>query len=238
MLSVRDGQTLPGWRDFERAIALTFNGVGPENKAIFDVVLADKDNPKITYGLSCKMRKELRRLSRDGRVTIELSNSAGQFWDQLALKNITAANYKQNAQEVGKSLLALVQQWHRAAAADKSKTLDLSKSCYLVLSWSSDGKYQLHQFPLALPNPDELIWYFPTKIAGGVETTARHLNGDNAEGRVFEWYGESGGQLKYYPKATSALWQSEVFQLEPLPDIEHGTLAKAAAYFPSLWQTL
>ena len=238
MLSVREGKTLPGWRDFERATALTFNGIGPENKAVFDVVLADKDNPTAAYGLSCKMRKELGRINRDGRVTIELSNSAGQFWDQLALKHITPANYKQNAHEVGRTLIAQVQKWHRAAAADKDISLNLFKSYYLVLSWSSDGNYQLHQFALTLPNPDELAWYFPTKVAGDAVTTARHLNGDDAEGRVFEWYGESGGQLKYYPKATSALWQSEIFRLEPLPDIEHGILAKTASYFPKIWQSL
>lgn len=238
MLTTKEGRTLPGWRDFERAVALAVHGVGPENKAVFDVLLTDTDHPAVKYGLSCKMRKELGRISRDGRVTVELSNSAGQFWDQLALIGITTANYKQRPQEVGKTLIDLVRQWHSAAQAESHAMLDLTGSSYLVLSWSDMGFYQLHQFSLQLPNSEELSWYFPVKTAKGVETTARHINGDNADGRVFEWYGESGGQLKYYPQAASALWQSDVFRLEELPDIEHGILAKVAAYFPDKWARL
>lgn len=238
MLAVPGGKTLPGWRDFERAVALAFDGEGPENKAVFDVLLTDPANPSVKYGLSCKMRKELNRIGRDGRVTVELSNSAGQFWDQLALKSISTDNYKEQPQEVGKTLINLVRRWHRAAAAERKATVDLDKSGYLVLSWNNAGLYQLHQLSLQLPNPEELSWYFPTGVSKGVEKTARHINGDDAEGRVFEWYGESGGQLKYYPKASSALWHSEPFRLEPLPDIEHGIRAKVAAYFPELWQAL
>jgi len=237
MLSVSGGGTLPGWRDFERAVALAFGGIGPENKAVFDVLLTNENQPNVKYGLSCKMRKEFKRISRDGRVTIELSNSAGQFWDQLALKNITTANYKNKPDEVGGTVVNLVRYWHKAAASDRHSTLDLTQSAYLVLSWEDQGQYQLHQFSLTLPNSGDLSWYFPTKRVKGSDATARHLNGDDADGgRVFEWYGESGGQLKYYPKAVSALWQSDVFRLEPLPDIEHGILAKTATYFPALWE--
>ena len=236
MLAAEGGGTLPGWRDFERAVALTFGGVGPENKAIFDVVLTDPGDPGVKYGLSCKMRKELNRIGRDGRVTVELSNSAGQFWDKLALIGISTANYKQRPQEVGNTLIDLVRQWHGAAAAERGAVLDLSRSSYLVLSWNNAGLYQLHQFSLQLPSPEGLTWYFPVGTVKGVEKVARHINGDDADGRVFEWYGESGGQLKFYPKASSALWHSEAFRLEPLPDVEHGTLAKVAAYFPKLWQ--
>ena len=238
MLSVSGGRTLPGWRDFERAVALAFSGIGPENKAIFDVLLTDAEQTSVKYGLSCKMRKELNRISRDGRVTVELSNSAGQFWDQLALQNIFVANYKEKPKEVGATLINLVRRWHQTAAPDRQSLLDLSQSSYLVLSWNTLEHYQLHQFSLTLPNPEDLTWYFPTNKTKDGETAARHINGDDADGRVFEWYGESGGQLKYYPKAAAALWQSEVFTLEPLPDIEHGVLAKTASYFPALWQSV
>lgn len=235
MLAAENGRTLPGWRDFERAVALTFDGEGPENKAVFDVLLTDQDNVGVKYGLSCKMRKELNRIDRDGRVTLELSNSAGQFWDQLALIGISTANYKQRPQEVGKTLIELVRRWHTAATTESNAALDLAKSSYLVLSWNNAGLYQLHQFSLQLPNPEELSWYFPVKAVKDVEQAARHINGDDAAGRIFEWYGESGGQLKFYPKASSSLWHSETFRLEPLPDIEHGILAKVAAYFPECW---
>jgi hypothetical protein len=87
MLTLKDSRgrplpgTFPGWRDFERSVALALTGTASESKEIFDVVLArpgalDSD-PK--YGLSCKMRSELNRVGRDGRATIEVSNSAGKF---------------------------------------------------------------------------------------------------------------------------------------------------------------
>jgi hypothetical protein len=74
--------SLPGWRDFERAVALTFKGealAGKEGKNVFDVLLVNPNDSKIKYGLSCKMRRELDRVQRDGRVTIELSNSIYQI---------------------------------------------------------------------------------------------------------------------------------------------------------------
>jgi hypothetical protein len=80
-----------------------------------------------------------------------------------------------------------------------------------------------------------LRWYFPTVARRGAQTPARRINGDDELGTLFEWYGESGGQLKYYPLASSALWASEQFRLEPLRETEYGVLAKATAYFPELW---
>lgn len=53
---------------------------------------------------------------------------------------------------------------------------------------------------------------------------------------LFEWYGDSGGQFKYYPSVSDALWISEKFRLEPLDNaVELGIEAKAAAYFPDKW---
>ena len=235
MLAAKNNRTLPGWRDFERATALAFYSQGSENKAVFDVLQADEVEPAIKYGLSCKMRKELNRIKRDGKVTVELSNSAGQFWDQLALKGINPSNYRDRPQEAGITLVELVNRWHLAVGTDGGGSVNLAKSCYLVLSWNNAGLYQLHQFSLALPDPKELRWHCPAKKAKGVAQPSRRINGSDEIGTLFEWYGESGGQLKYYPSASTAIWQSEPFRLEPLPDVEHGILAKVAAYFPERW---
>ena len=79
MLATGHGRTLPGWRDFERSVALAFNGHASESKDIFDVRLPDQNIAGVSYGISCKMRRELNRIDKDGRVTIELSNSAKKF---------------------------------------------------------------------------------------------------------------------------------------------------------------
>jgi hypothetical protein len=110
------GRTLPGWRDFERAVALAFEGIAPEDKAIFDVLLSDPERPQVKCGLSCKMRGELNRIDRDGRVTIELSNSAKKFWAYLKTKGANETNYKRHPAKVGAALVELVEQWHEAAS--------------------------------------------------------------------------------------------------------------------------
>lgn len=232
MLQVKGGVTLPGWRDFERAVALAFSGEAQESKAIFDVLLPSEDKPGVKYGLSCKMRRELNKLERTGRASLELSNSAGQFWDRLKTKGIDQSNYRANAIEVGASLIEVVEGWHQEVSVEQGGAVDLAGSSYLVLSWNQTGFYQLHQFPLTMPNPRSLHWHFPTRKGGG---EGRRLAGDDGSGTLFEWYGESGGQLKYYPRASGALWASDKFQLEPLGDIEYGIVKKAAAYFPEKW---
>lgn len=112
------GLTLPGWRDFERATALAFSGYAQESKAIFDVLFPDQNNPKVSYGISCKMRNTLDRIYNDGRVTLELSNSAGMFWKELNQVGITQSTYRTKPQEVGSAIISLYEQWHREPQTD------------------------------------------------------------------------------------------------------------------------
>ena len=97
MLAVKDSLTLPGWRDFERVTALAFEGIPSENKDVMDVRLPDLTREDVFFGVSCKMRRELDRVKRDGRVTIELSNAARSFWDRLGEDGIHPDNYRDHA---------------------------------------------------------------------------------------------------------------------------------------------
>jgi hypothetical protein len=227
-LVVRDGSTLPGWRDFERSVALAFGGQSKESKYIFDVLIPDPHRPGMTYGLSCKMRRTLNDTLRTGRATIELSNSARLFWNALANANLNQKNYRRKPQTVGQILVETVEQWHQAVSLNSGGNVDLTKSFYLSLSWNHQGWYQLHQFPLQLPVPEELKWSFPSQ---------KRITGYDGENKILEWYGESGGQLKYYPSVDTAIWTSEQFQLENISPGKYnfGVLARAAAYFPELW---
>ncbi len=235
MLVDKRGKSRPGWRDFERTIAAVLDAHSSESKAIFDVIVQDPEAPGVYCGLSCKMRRALSDLRRTGRVTIELSNSSGKFWDALAGSGINTSNYRDKPLEVGSALVNLVKDWHQVVSQERGGLFDLSRSSYLVLSWSTAGFYQLHQFRLELPDPRKLRWHFPQRVVRETSNPGRRLRGDDDQGTLFEWYGESGGQLKYYPLAAGAVWQSDQFQLEPLPDAEYGIRAKAAAYFPVLW---
>ena len=237
MLAVKNSRmTLPGWRDFERAVALAFDGVASENKDIMDVRLPNPAQPGVFYGISCKMRGELKRVRRAGRATIELSNAARTFWDRLGDDGIVAENFRDYAPQVGSALIGLVREWHASASVASGGDIDLDGSCYLTLMWSLDGEYQLYQFPIELPAPDKIHWHCPVIKSGGDFKPGNAIRGDDDAGTLFEWYGQSGGLLKYYPKVSNAVWQSEVFRLEPLPpDTRHGLIAKAEAYYPNLW---
>lgn len=238
--SLEDGSTLPGWRDFERSVALSFNGESQENKFIFDVLLPDKKRSGIYFGVSCKMRRTLNDTKRTGRVTLELSNSSGKFWDRLSRTGIHQQNYKEKPFEVAQALIQEANEWHTGVDLKQGGRVDLSRSFYLALSWNMKNEYQLFKFPLSLPEPKTLNWDFPM-LKNDEAKMGRRLRGQDNSGTLLEWYGESGGQLKYYPLVDNALWKSKIFNLEALPkgwEKKHGILAKAKDYFPSLWKTI
>ncbi|MDD5274241.1 MAG: hypothetical protein PHU14_16175 [Methylovulum sp.] len=226
------GKTLPGWRDFERATAIALYGVAQESKAVYDVLVAIDD--KTSFGISCKMRGELRKVRNQGRASLEISNSAKKFWDALNKVGITVENYKQaSASTIGKTLCCLIESWHEAVSIGIGGTVDLSKSYYLSLSWDKHERtYQLDQFDNRLPNPEELKWDFPENNG----KLGKRLRGMADNKTVIEWYGESGGQFKYYPKISDGLWSSGEFRLEPLPDGMYGVEKKAEIYFPDKWK--
>jgi hypothetical protein len=222
---LKDGR-LPGWRDFERSVAAAFGGTALETKGIYDVVLTDSRTATL-YGISCKMRKTLKEVDRKGRVTIELSNASGEFWDSVKNEGLTQEDYHEQADAVGAILIDSVEGWHRSVGLESGGYIDNSKSFYLSLQWNSTtGDYQLFQYAIDLPDAKKLKW----------EVLSRRLIGYDQYGVLFEWYGLSGGQFKYYPLADATIWQSPRFRLEPLPtNLEYGLLRKAQAYFPEKW---
>jgi hypothetical protein len=238
MLQKNDG-TLPGWRDFERAVAIVFQGVPPkgrEGKDIFDIWLPDPENHERHFGISCKMRGEWTKLQQHQRVSMEISNSHGKFWEALKQKGYTTANYRDYPQEIGKALIGLIHHWHN----EQRQYVDIMRSCYLCLMWESSQKtaelarYRLFQFPLRLPDPEYIQWDFPEiqKKEGTVEgKRLRGLDGVRGE-TIIEWYGESGGQFKFYPLAEDAIWSSNEFRMETLP--ASATQIRATTYFPQL----
>jgi hypothetical protein len=228
MLKTEGESTLPGWRDFERSFALATNGTANENKGIYDVYIPDPTRPGIVYGASCKMRGTLGYARRNGRVTIEVSNAAGEFWDALKARGITDQNYSKQPQRAGEVLIGLVEGWHEDVSIAKGGKVDSRQSLLLSLQWDPDsGEYQLFQYPVDLPDPTQLAW----------SVKGRRLLGVQSGSTLLEWYGLSGGQLKFYPTTASAAWTSTVFKLEPIPkEFESGITAKAATYYPKQWQ--
>lgn len=241
-LREKSQHTLPGWRDFERVVALAFDGIALESKAIVDVVLPLHNGT--FYGLSCKSRAMLNDAKKPGgRVNIEVSNASGGFWDHLQHKGVTQANYRQgnNPDIMGHALVEIVERWHKEVDISSGGLIDIEKSSYLILLYNNKYVYQLFQFPLSFPKADELTWSVPMKIArdeGKAPVPRKCLVASDKHGeKVIEWYFHSGGQLKYYPLTSSAVWTSSEFTLEPLPKgTKHGVLSKVEQYFPDLWK--
>jgi transcriptional regulator with XRE-family HTH domain len=230
MLAAGEERTLPGWRDFERAVAVCFSGIALESKAIYDVLIPVTNQSDAYYGISCKMRNTLRQVESDGRVTIELSNAAGEFWDLLKPFGIHQQNYEDHAQTVGQVLLKRVGDWHKAADIQNGGMVITDHSIFLSLQYNrSTGNYQLFQFSIQMPDPDSIDW----------TAQGRHLIGKQNGLTLIEWYGFSGGQLKYYPHVSKAKWVSQKFQLQPLPkDFSLSVISKVELYWPELWSAI
>ena len=224
--------TLPGWRDLERVVAMSFSGLALESKAIFDVIIPHSEG--YIYGISCKMRAQLNAATKiNGRVNIEVSNAAGRFMNDLLTsgKGITADNLRLYPQDAGEALFKRVKQFHEVASTETGGIINISRSSYLILQYNNRGSYQLFQYSLTFPDWKTLTWSFP-------EGGKRLVGCDATGGKTIEWYPNSGGQLKYYPLSTSALWKSTIFELEPIPSTlaQHSIINRAVEYFPDQWR--
>lgn len=233
---------MPGWRDVERTVAAALDGRASENKDVFDVVLACARKEDVGLSIKCKNltgTNAIQKLAIGGRCYLELANSPAKFWHQLSAIDLTEADYRarQNAARFGAAVIATVNSWHAEAAEAHKKatgrTLNLNLSSYLTLS-SGRSKgvdaqiYQWHSFPLVFPQG--IRWEFKSeKCLSGYDP-------DAPKEVLFDWYGLSGGQLKYYPKAISAKFISQLFYLEKPGQVS--LAEKAARYFPEKWKAI
>jgi len=229
--------TLPGWRDFERACAIAFDGVAVENKFFVDVIFPFDTHSGTFYGIDCKMRGELGKAKNHGKIYVEVTNAAKYLWSYLATKGISETNFKDEPELAGMSLIEAVEQMKTERSSQyPAGPIITDHSFYFVLLWDDHDRYQLFQLPLKLPYPEDLTWTCNVgNRTDGTETT--RLVGADTDGILYEWYGSSGGQFKYYPSISQAIWTSTEFKLEPLNEnIEIGIKAKVKTYFPAQWK--
>lgn len=238
---INNGGYLPGWRDVERTVAAVLGGTGSENKEVFDVTVSPaKTAFDVGFSVKCKnlpSPKAMTTIETTGRVYMELANSSAKFWAALRKKELTEAVFKEKLQAnaFGDAVLKTVHSWHLAAAESQRRTpgreLNIEESVYLTLSNGTRVKngeniYQWHSFPMRFPN--NVKWDFRS------DKCLRGFDPDYPAETLFDWYGLSGGQLKYYPRAANALFRSEQFSLKAPPPLL--LLKKAANYFPADWK--
>ncbi|WP_133055402.1 hypothetical protein [Mycolicibacterium elephantis] len=213
------GESMPGFRDFERAMATVVKGTTTENKGIFDVIVPAEPLP---YGLSCKMAKM--QAARTKSSFMEMANPAAKFNTHLASQYI---NWVTEPTLAGPAIIELVTSWHSAEASG----IDLSGSRYVILSHKNFTLFQLSSFPLDLKiaDPKEIEWVAGSRALRG------YIDDDGRRHKLWECYLQSGGQLKYYPLLEWAVWVSEPFTLELPPPM--ALARRAREYFPDLWPT-
>jgi len=234
--------TRADWRQLERCVAEFVGAIGGENKEIFDVLAQDEANHNILYGLSIKSKqlpaKQFDSLKSNGRVYMEIANSPAKLF--AALKSdlkVSEQEFRQKKypKEIGETVLRTIELWHEEGkslieAHFPGKQLPLEKSCYFSISMTApcrhvETKYQIHTFDLKYSK--NLIWkYKSEKCLSGFDSRY-------PEETLVDWYALSGGQLKYYPRASDARFASSVFTLETPPKLS--IKDKAKAYFPQIF---
>lgn len=214
--------SMPGFRDFERGLASIIGGVAAENKGVFDIIRQASTGPD--FGVSCKMARFAPPAME--AAFVELTNAAAAFRNHLLQRQI---NWATEPQLAGPEIIRLVTSWHEEDAVTHGLSLEASR--YAVLSRSSDWQeFQLSAYPLDLYgfNPiGEIEW----------ESTMRRLDGyvdfDGRRHRLWQWYPNSGGQLKWWPPLAWADWVTNRFPLEEAPFVL--PTERAQEYFPHLW---
>jgi len=231
-----NGTTIPGFRQFERALAVAVGGSAPENKKIFDVLVPAPDGKQL--GISCKMREELNSVDRNGYVYIEVSNARAQFvhhLNQIGIHDVS--QYRSRPRDTGIQILDWIRHLHNVE--ESGRRVDLENSTYLVLLYSKKtSEFQLFQYrcDLFISDAGQFDWSVPQYVdKEGNPHHREHLCGEKDGIRYVQWFW-AAGHLKFFPRVQNATWKSEKFMLEPLPNTELTIVDKAKDYFPEQWQ--
>lgn len=218
---------MPDYLAFERATAFVCNGQTTENKGIFDVIVPSDDRRELPYGISCKMATEQ---PRQRSWFMELSNAAKKFHDAFAAADVVWTHEPDLA---GQVLVDVVESWHE----DLRATVDVDRSKYLILE--HDKAWQTFRIAsltcdLRLADPIRDIRWAAEGSRGTISSIAGYIELPNGtELRLWKFFANSGGQLKYYPPIEWADWYTFDFGLE-LPPVR-GLRDKVDEYWPGAW---
>lgn len=232
-----DGRSRAAWRELERVVAEFLTGKKhSEDKHVFDVIARDWADVGISYGLSIKSKKITGRKSifagyNDPRAYLELSNSPAKMWASIARKTgAVAAEFPNvDAQAVGDALIETIGEWKFAAKREferdySGEVLDLDRSTYLTFSFSDyesgTWRYNVASFPMKFPT---VQWFCSS------DRCLSANDPDQPECRLLDWYPNSGGQLKYYPRFASATHMSDIMTLTAIDEI--AIVRKTLSYF-------
>jgi hypothetical protein len=230
-----DGSSRADSRQIERCFAELLHGRTTESKAFYDFVVESNESGGIAVrGASIKSKQVAKlRDHTKHKVTIrsylELSNSSARDWALCKDYGLSEVDFEahKHPDKFGEVILTRQQQERHSSeqayiAGHPNKTF-VSKECVFISVLYSpavkgERSWLVSTFSVQLPKP--AAWVFSGKALVG-------RDGDGAN--LYEWYALSGSQFKYYPKLSSRLNGTELFEV-PKPTVE--TLrAKAARLF-------
>jgi hypothetical protein len=230
-----DGSSRADSRQIERCFAELLHGRTTESKAFYDFVVESNESGGIAVrGASIKSKEvaKLRDYAKQKgslRSYLELSNSNAKNLALCKDYGLTVADFEahKHPEKFGEVILMRQQQERQASeqayiAGQPNKTFVLKDCVFISVLYSPEFKgersWLVSTFPVQLPKP--ATWVFASKA----------LVGKDAEGvKLYEWYAGSGSQFKYYPKLSSRLNGTGLFEV-PKPTVE--TLrAKASRLF-------
>lgn len=230
-----DGSSRADSRQIERCFAELLHGRTTESKAFYDFVVESNESGGIAVrGASVKSKQvaKLREYTKQKatiRSYLELSNSSAKDWALCKDYGLTEADFdaRKHPEKFGEVVLTRQLQERQASEqayiAGQANKSFVSDDCVFVsvlysLPIKGERSWLVSTFPVQLPKP--AAWVFAGKA----------LVGSDADGaNLYEWYALSGSQFKYYPKLSSRLNGTELFEL-PKPTVE-SLRAKAARLF-------
>lgn len=220
---------MPDFLSFERVTAYVLDGTTNEDKGVFDVSVpggACRD----TWGVSCKMASTQPR--KNSCWFMELSNSAKYLTDALGAQGI---DWPSSPEAAGPILVATVGSWHEKVR----RAYDVEASKYLLLTHDSRWcKFEVASFNIdvltRVPAAD-IAWVVEgrTAAAGKPSSVAGYIDTGYGSHRLWQWYANSGGQLKFYPPIGWEEWRTGEFELAkpPVRDLKE----KVEEYWPGAW---
>ena len=216
-----DGSSRAEFRQIERCFAELLHGTTTENKAFYDFVVQSNENGGIAVRGASIKSKEHEHLNSYGTQTatmrsyLELSNSAAKDWAMCQDRGLTEQIFRDAGQaaEFGQAILdrqrierQTSQTTYLNSIPGATKFFVEEDCVYISVLYSpmvrGERSYMVSSFHAVLPEP--ATWSFK----------GRRLVGKDANDQVlYEWYGLSGGQLKYYPKISDRLHGTGLFTL-------------------------
>jgi hypothetical protein len=220
-----DGSSRADSRQIERCFAELLHGRTTESKSFYDFVVESNESGGIAVrGASIKSKQaaKLRHYASQKatmRSYLELSNSSAKDWALCKDSGLTAADFEahQHPEKFGEVILTRQHQERQASehayiAGQANKSFQLKDCVFISVLYSpivkGERSWLVSTFRVELPQPAK--WTFAGKALVGKDADDRNL---------YEWYALSGSQFKYYPKLSSRLNGTELFEV-PKPTVE------------------